>query len=395
MTPRSKLYFALAGLGCLLAAVILASQPQPAAITSPLAIHKGNLRQDGQRVEFTVKTARPVDVASLDGLPGMEDGRSRYLCLELRSATGPRGARICAGPGDRAGITPLGPGAGKPAEVEAEFLHPAGDELTVRFSYGLLDLDPGRYRFRFVSSDGGCGSEPGNGCVDSIPDGDGAEFNLRVPALVACGTAGGREVRYGPRDRREVAITFDDGPGSSTADILEVLRRKRTVATFFLLGAMIKRDPEAVRQIPRQGSEVANHSTAHAARPPQSDIENANREIQSASGVEPCAFRPPYGAVDPTVVASAKAAGLDTVLWDVDTDDWQSWSTSEGILANVRENTQNGSIILMHDGGDRPRPKTVEVLPKIIDLLREEGFSLVTVSQLLGSDITWEPLGKP
>lgn len=395
MLPHSKLYFALAGLGCMLAAVILASQGQPAAITSPLAIHAGELRQDAQRVEFTVKTADPVDVAALDSRPDRDDGKSRYLCLELSATAGPGGARVCPGPGNLVGITPFGPDSGEPAEAEAEILRPAGDELTVRFSYGLLDLDPGRYRFRFVSSDGSCGNRPDDGCVDSIPQGDGSGFNLRVPALVACENAGGLEARNGPRDRREVALTFDDGPGASTADILEVLREKRAVATFFLLGSMIERDPEAVRQIPRQGSEVANHSTSHQARPPQSDMENASREIEAASGVDPCAFRPPYGAVDPTVVASAKAAGLDTVLWDVDTDDWQSRSTSEGILANVRENTQNGSIILMHDGGDQPRPKTVEVLPKIIDLLREEGFSLVTVSQLLGSDITWEPLGDP
>lgn len=394
MTSRSNVYFILAGIGCVLLAVIFATRAQPAALTSPLALRQGELRQETRNVEFTVRTARRVDLGTLDPLPDVDNGKSRYLCLELERIEGESAARICLGPGDEVGVTPT-KGDAEPGKLEAEVLQPDPGVNTVRVPFGRLDLSPGKYRFRFVSSDGSCGAEPGDGCVDAIPDGDGADFNLRVPALVKCEGATGQEVRNGSRDEAKVALTFDDGPGASTRDILRILRQKRVDATFYLLGAMISQDEEAVKQIPRQGSEVANHSTSHDARPPQADLENTNELIREATGVTPCTFRPPYGEVDANVVAGAKAAGLDTILWDVDTQDWQSTSTVDSIVENVRENSENGSIILMHDGGDSPRPKTVEVLPKLIDMLRDEGYAFVTVSELLGNDITWKPLGKP
>lgn len=395
MTSRSKVYFILASLGCALVAVIFATRAQPAALTSPLGLRQGELRQETRNVEFTVRTAKPVDLSTLQALPDLESGRSRYLCLELSRIEGEAGARVCLGAGGKVGLTPTGPDARQPSGIEAEVTQPEPGVSKVSVPYSRLDLGPGRYRFRFVSSDGSCGGDPDDGCVDAIPNGDEAEFNLRVPALVRCEGATGQEVRNGPRDEKRVALTFDDGPGASTRDILRILRQKRVDATFYLLGAMISQDEDAVRQIPRQGSEVANHSTKHDARPPQADLENTNQLIKDATGVSPCTFRPPYGEVDANVVAGAKAAGLDTVLWDVDTEDWQSSSTIDAIVENVKANTENGSIILMHDGGDSPRPKTIEVLPKIIDLLRDEGYAFVTVSELLGNDITWKPLGKP
>lgn len=396
MQGHSKLYFALATLAGVLLVVVFANQAQPAALTSPLGLIQGDLRQDGKRVEFTVDTARPVDTGTLDPLPDFSEGSSRYLCLELSADSGSRGSRVCAGPDNQVGIIPEGSPDGKPATVEAELLQPQSGRLTVRFGFRELDLDPGSYRFRFLTSDGSCSGKPDDRCVDSIPEGQAASFNLRIPALVGCTGAGNsQEVRHGPRGQKAVALTFDDGPGVSTGDILRVLRKKRVDATFFLLGSMISEDTEAVKQIPRQGSEVANHSTAHQARPGQADLENTNRLVEEASGVTPCTYRPPYGDVNGEVVAAARSAGLDTVLWDVDTNDWQGSTTIDSILENVKSNTQNGSIILMHDGGDQPRPKTVELLPRLIDLLRDEGYALVTVSELLGNDITWEPLGRP
>lgn len=395
MTSRSKLYFILAAVGCALIAVIFATRAQPAALTSPLALRQGEVRQEARLVEFTVRTPKRVDPGTLEPLPDTTSGKSRYLCLEMERIEGESGARVCLGPDNVVGRTPMDGSEGEPTEVSVELDQPEPGVTTVRIPFSDLDLTPGKYRFRFVSSDGSCGGSPGDGCVDRIPDGDGAEFNLRVPALVKCEGAQGQEFRHGPREDQAVALTFDDGPGASTRDILRVLRQKRVDATFYLLGSMISQDEEAVKMIPRQGSEVANHSTRHDARPGQADLENTNQLIEDATGVRPCTFRPPYGETDANVVSGAKAAGLDTVLWDVDTQDWQSSSTVDSIVENVKANTQNGSIILMHDGGDSPRPKTVEVLPKIIDALRDEGYSFVTVSELLGNNITWKPLGKP
>ncbi len=80
---------------------------------------------------------------------------------------------------------------------------------------------------------------------------------------------------------------------------------------------------------------------------------------------------------------------MNTVLWDVDTEDWTDLSSVDSVVAGTMANAQPGSIILMHDGGDAVREKTIESLPLIIDELRSEGYSFVTVSELLGNRIEW------
>ena len=111
-------------------------------------------------------------------------------------------------------------------------------------------------------------------------------------------------------------------------------------------------------------------------------IEETKRAIEGATGYIPCLFRAPYGDVSPTLLQQASAAGMVTVQWDVDPRDW-ALPRPARIVATVRGQARDGSIVVMHDGGG-PRGPTVQALPSVIQSLRERGFRLVTVPQLLG-----------
>ncbi|MEX1220312.1 MAG: polysaccharide deacetylase family protein [Solirubrobacterales bacterium] len=397
MSPRGKLYFMLAGLFAAGLAVLFATQAQPAAVTSPLAIRQGEIRQVDKSLEFSVTTATAVTLAELEPRPDLDDAKARYLCLELRQrvegSEAAFGELICpGGSSGTAGVTPIGEEVGAAAEdgeVEARIENPESSALKVTIPLAELGLPPGEYGFHFISSDGSCGSEPGSDCVDRLPEDGGEDFTLQTPIMASCSGADGVEVRYGPRDRKLAALTFDDGPGASTGEILDILKEKRVDGTFFLLGQAVEANPEMAREIVLSGSEVANHSMSHDAFPTSADLIATNDVIEEITGIRPCSFRPPYGSVDLPLTARAADENMNTVLWDIDTEDWTDWTSAESVIEETQMDTLPGSIILMHDGGDIRRDKTIDALPEIIDELRADGYSFVTVSELLGNEIKW------
>jgi len=397
MSPRSKLYFILAGLIGAGLAVLFAAQAQPAALTSPLALRQGEIRQVERSLEFSVTTAGPLTLAQLEPRPELGDAGARYLCLDIKQqGTGNEseyGELICAGgSGNKVGVTPTGDEVSpvtEDGEIEATVESPEPETLKITIPLAELGLPAGAYEFRFISSDGSCDSEPGADCIDQLP-GDGAgSFTLQTPVMAGCSGADGIQYRYGPRDRKLVALTFDDGPGPSTPEILDILDEKRADGTFFMLGQAVEANPELAREVTLNGSEVANHSMAHDAFPTTADLAETNDVIERFAGVRPCSFRPPYGSVDAPLTERAAGEDMNTVLWDVDTEDWTDWSSVDSVVEGTKANTQPGSIILMHDGGDNRRDKTIEALPRIIDELRAEGYTFVTVSELLGNKVEW------
>lgn len=404
MNPRGKLYFILAGLFGVGLAVIFATQAQPAALTSPLALRQGEVRQVDKSLEFSVTTAAPITLEGLDPRPEPGDPGASYLCLEMKQGGEENyGDLICAGGSESSvGSTPTGEQESPVAEdgdgeIMATVERPKPDTLKVTVPLAELGLPPGAYEFRFISSDGSCSSEPDNSCVDRLPEGGSSSFALQTPVMVSCSTAEGSQYRQGPGDRKVVALTFDDGPGASTGEILDVLKDKRVEGTFFLLGQAAEMNPEMAREIVLSGSEVANHSMAHDALPTSADLAATNDTIEEATGLRPCSFRPPYGTVDEPLVQRAAGEDMNTVLWDVDTEDWTDWTTVESVIEGTKVNARAGSIILLHDGGDARREKTIAALPGMIDQLRSDGYAFVTVSELLGSEIEWtvpEPSGE-
>jgi peptidoglycan/xylan/chitin deacetylase (PgdA/CDA1 family) len=189
--------------------------------------------------------------------------------------------------------------------------------------------------------------------------------------------------------RKEVALSFDDGPYLLTRAFVRMLRANHAVATFFMIGEQVnRRYRETLREELRDGDALGDHTWTHpdlALLSPGAvarQLIGTREVIRRESGYTPCVFRPPYGDYDATTVGVAHGAGLATILWDVDPSDY----TRPGVGAieqRVLAQTTAGSIILSHDGGG-PRGETLAAYPKIIATLRARGYRFVTVPQLLG-----------
>jgi peptidoglycan/xylan/chitin deacetylase (PgdA/CDA1 family) len=236
-----------------------------------------------------------------------------------------------------------------------------------------------------------CATTPRDACEESLPQLGFRVFRLRPVRAVGCGGGSAGELRNGPRNRRVVALTFDDGPSSYTEGFLAVLRQEHVHGTFFEIGQEVAGRAETMRHILRDGSEIGNHTTHHGYYPGYGDLVETNALIRSATHFQPCLFRPPGGGVNSSVVSAAGAAGLKTILWDVDPSDWSS-PGSGAVYSRVVSATQPGSIILMHDGGG-DRSGTLAALPQIIDTLRARGYRFATVSGLLGHRFIYRPYG--
>jgi peptidoglycan/xylan/chitin deacetylase (PgdA/CDA1 family) len=191
---------------------------------------------------------------------------------------------------------------------------------------------------------------------------------------------------HGPR-RREVALSFDDGPYPLTPSFARMLKANGAVATFFMIGEQVTGAYRAtlLREL-RDGDALGDHTYTHpdlvVRGGTRGQLERTLVAIRALSGYSPCVFRPPYGAYDRSVVAQAARLGLATVTWNVDPADYASPGTAaieRRVLAQVRP----GSIVLSHDGGG-PRGQTLAAYPGIILALRARGYRFVTVPELLG-----------
>jgi peptidoglycan/xylan/chitin deacetylase (PgdA/CDA1 family) len=284
--------------------------------------------------------------------------------------------------------------SGKPLEksaVRATVKRPEAEKLVVALVPSEAQLSPQRYGWRALAS-GGC--EVRSQCARALPAAASKPRVFRLRPVRAIGCTGGTPglVSNGSREKPVVALTFDDGPSEYTDDYLDVLKEKGDVpATFFEIGQEMPGREEAMRRILREGDEIGDHTMNHVEYPGYGQIAGAASRIQQYTHFKPCLFRPPGGAVDESVVQTAGGLGLRTIIWDVDPRDWSLPGQGE-IESNILGNAQNGSIILMHDGGG-PRDETLAALPNVIDGLRARGFEFATVSELLGYKIVYRPYG--
>ncbi|NTW14025.1 MAG: glycosyltransferase [Candidatus Moranbacteria bacterium] len=208
--------------------------------------------------------------------------------------------------------------------------------------------------------------------------------------------------RYGGQNPKKIALTFDDGPDQNyTPRILSILEQFDVPAAFFVVGINASQNPELLKRIVADGSEIGNHTFTHPditrIRNGQFQIElNAlQRLFESYIFRDTLLFRPPYAEdVEPetpaqisTILTSSKF-GYYTVAMHIDPSDWdQPGTDSDAIVRRVIDGAKqgDGNIVLLHDGGGN-REQTVAALPGIITGLRDAGFELVSVSSLLGVD---------
>jgi peptidoglycan/xylan/chitin deacetylase (PgdA/CDA1 family) len=197
----------------------------------------------------------------------------------------------------------------------------------------------------------------------------------------------GIPVFCGASHGREVALTFDDGPGPYTARILAILRRHHAQATFFLVGNRIRYWPRLPAAEATIGA-VGDHTWSHAdlGRLPRTiangEIDRARTAIASAANTEVRLFRTPYGR-NPTWLGHALAArAMLEIRWSVDSDDYVPGITATAIVRRVARHLHPGGIVLMHD----LHAVTVRALPRLLALLQARHLHPVTVPELLRTD---------
>ncbi|WP_251423947.1 MULTISPECIES: polysaccharide deacetylase family protein [Lactococcus] len=182
--------------------------------------------------------------------------------------------------------------------------------------------------------------------------------------------------------KKLVALTFDDGPDPQTTPrLLSILKKENVPATFFILGNRLALYPEIVKQEYKLGHQVGSHTFNHLNLPQlpmkevQEEIKNTADLVQKTLGIAPQGLRPPYGATTPEINAQAQTP---IIQWSVDSLDWKS-KNADQIEQVVMNEVYDGSIILMHDIYD----SSVDGAEKVIKKLKRQGYTFVTVNQLI------------
>lgn len=208
-------------------------------------------------------------------------------------------------------------------------------------------------------------------------------FNSSLPSQFK-----GTTLRQAKLDSRQkaIALTFDDGPWpTTTVQILDILKQNNIKGTFFWVGRYLQVYPELGKKVAQAGHAIGNHTWNHqyikyneesAAR----EIDRTTSLIEELTGIRTYMFRPPGGILNNGLVAYAQKKNYTVVMWSADSLDWRT--ATESLMENVMRQANSGGIVLMHDGGGN-RSKTVEALPKIIAKLKKEGYTFVTVPELL------------
>ncbi|MCQ6561643.1 polysaccharide deacetylase family protein [Paenibacillus mendelii] len=193
------------------------------------------------------------------------------------------------------------------------------------------------------------------------------------------------------KGQKLVALTFDDGPDQKyTVAILDILKEYKVKASFFLVGTQVKKYPEMVARIAKEGHSIGNHTYRH---PDLASLDEhriiqevmwTDTLIQRATGFVPNLVRAPYGSVSAEVKSIMKDNNRELVGWTVDTRDWNGVSVAK-MRQNINNNTKPGGIVLMHSFGSSHLKNTVELLPLIISDLKKKGYTIVTVDELLAA----------
>jgi peptidoglycan/xylan/chitin deacetylase (PgdA/CDA1 family) len=192
-----------------------------------------------------------------------------------------------------------------------------------------------------------------------------------------------------------VALTFDDGPNEPyTSEVLDILDKYDVKATFFCVGKNVELYPETAKRIVAEGDVLANHSYTHDANHALTeygarDLVMAEQAIYDTVGVKPHLYRPPHGKKSPWELDAIRDEGMIEVTWSVSSAELNG-ATASSLAENIIRETHGGSIILMHDGygtqhncQKADKSLTVEALPIIIQKLQAEGYTFVTVPELL------------
>ncbi len=357
--------------------------------SGPLDIAGAKLRQHLSSLQFSLRTRGKWGLSKLQAQPPAEPHREPSVCLFFKGKRSER--RVCLPRSKKQGLgVALLGSSGKPKHerrVHASIQRDGPSKAGFKVSLSALGLDPGKYSVHLATDWRGTPCDRpghpllGDRCADRAPGKGGKRMRIEPLHAVGCVARHPKVFNRGGDQTKKVALTFDDGPSTYTASVLKILHHFHIHSTFFEIGQNVPAYPDSSRAIIAAGSEIGDHSLHHETDPSEASMRTTNARIADATGYTPCLFRPPGGAYNSSVVASASALGMSTIIWDVDPRDWSRPGTG-AIESRVLSGTHGGSIVLMHDGGG-DRSETVAALPKIISTLKSRGYHLVPVTKLL------------
>ncbi|MHB0997110.1 MAG: polysaccharide deacetylase family protein [Elusimicrobiales bacterium] len=192
--------------------------------------------------------------------------------------------------------------------------------------------------------------------------------------------------------RAQFALTYDDGPGLITDDLLKLLEAREAKATFFMLGSSVRAKPDMAKKVHAAGHLVANHTDTHknwfkigksADREKvfASEVKKAEEAIVKATGVKPTVLRMPNGYTAPWVREAARKLGYTTANWTYGSD-WTKVS-EEKMTAEYVKSVRAGKVLLLHDGGGKNREKTLRITAAILDEAARLGLEPARLDVLL------------
>ncbi len=183
-----------------------------------------------------------------------------------------------------------------------------------------------------------------------------------------------------------VALTFDDGPDPiQTPKVLQTLKEQQATACFFCIGRKIKGNEKLLQQIVTEGHLIGNHSFTHSGSFPlyrlsrmKKDLQTCQSELERVTSQPVTLFRPPFGVTNPTIAKAVRQLGYTSIGWNIRTLDTQQ-PTPDKVLNRIRKGLKPGSIILLHDR----IPDSGQLVKQILDLLKEQGYTVVRLDELL------------
>ncbi len=212
----------------------------------------------------------------------------------------------------------------------------------------------------------------------------------KVSSIVSANTEKKLPIYCVETEKPQVSISFDAAWGADDTDtLLEILAANDVKTTFFLCGYWVEDYPEEVKKIAKAGHDLGNHSSTHphmnqlSAEQIAKELADCHKAVADLTGIEMELFRPPFGEYNNTVIETSFANSYYPVQWDVDSLDWKELGPEHEINQVLNhKNLGNGSIILFHNDAKY----TPQVLGTIIKGLKEKGYEIVPISELIHKD---------
>src|SRR5208282_205435 len=197
----------------------------------------------------------------------------------------------------------------------------------------------------------------------------------------------------GVRGSKQLALTYDDGPNDPhTLKLLDVLAKHNVRATFFMIGRYVQQRPDIARAVAQAGHVIGNHTFTHpllifkSAVQTRTELLDCRSALQDTIGEHSNLFRPPFGGRRPATLRVARSLGLETVMWNVTSYDWNA-PPAAVIEKKVARQMRGGDVILLHDGGHRAlgadRTQTVIATESLIVRCKAGGYEFVTIPEMM------------